>query len=59
VGAGDSVGDADGLMGSGDTVGVPWVGFGVGDLEIVGAADDSVGASEGAGDGEYVGWPIG
>ena len=50
VGPGDSVGDDDGAVGCGDAVGIPNVGFGVGDREMVGVLE-----GEGLGFGESVG----
>jgi len=56
VGAGDSDGDEDGPVGTGEAVGVPKVGLGVGALDLVGEVDgeglgagDSVGFTEGRG----------
>lgn len=40
LGAGGSVGVADGAVGIGEAVGVPNVGFGVGDLEMVGRIEE-------------------
>jgi len=47
VGAGDKDGKADGVVGTGEVVGTPRVGFRVGDLERVGVTD-----GEGDGRGE-------